>query len=192
MHGLLLGLELAFQAQEGPRGQWRLGHHRTNVADDAAHVGAVRVCINDDAPTTVFSAYLVGAIGFLDRGDGRDWDLACRGVDQGTRQILRAAFVIGQAQHQFIAAQAIHDLRTMGTIRQGLQYPHRFAWRQADLRGLAVVQPYRDLGNQHLFFHGQIHQPWNARESLAHLLGQAPQGVGVIAEDLERDLSPHP
>ena len=192
LHRLLLGLELAFQTQKGPRWQWRLCHHRTNVCNDAAHVGAVRVGINDDAPTTVFSANLVGAIGFLDRGDGRHRYLPRRRVDQRASQILRTAFVIGQAQHQFIAAQAVHNLRTMGTIRQGLQHPHRLARRQPNLRGLAVVQPYRDLGDQHLLFHGQIHQPWNARESLAHLFGQAPQGVRIVAEDLERDLRPHP
>jgi hypothetical protein len=48
-------------------------------------------------------------------------------VDQRRGQVLRTAPAVGQAQHEVVAAQAVHDLRAMRTIRERLQDADRLA-----------------------------------------------------------------
>jgi hypothetical protein len=105
-----------------------------DVLDDAPHVAAIGVGIDDDAAAPVLAADLVGAVGLFHRRDAGHRDAPGGRVDQRARQVLRAALVVGQAQHQLVAARAVDELRAVGAIGQRLQHADRLAGCQPHLR----------------------------------------------------------
>ena len=189
---LLLSLELPFQTDEAARRQGRLVDHLADVTDHAAHVRAIGVGVDHDAAPPVLPTDLVGAVGFFHRCEAGHGQAPGGRVHQCAGQVLRAAPVVGQAQHQLVALVAIDQLRAVGAIGQGLQHADGLAGRKPCLRQALRVQAHHDLRDQHLLFHRQVHQARDARQTLSHLLGQATQGVGVVPVDLHSDLRPHP
>ena len=114
-----------------------------------------------------------------------------RRFHQQPGQRLRRAPGVGQAQHHVEPLLPVHDLADHLAVAQLLQRVGQRRGGYAVQGGPVVVEAHLKLRHAHLALHQQVHQAGDRAHASTQVLGQAAQGVEVVAEQLDRDGSVH-
>ena len=188
---LLLRLKGALQAGEEARGQFGLRHLLPDGRHDGGHVAlAVGVGLHHQSSAAVLSKDLVRAVGLADVGDLAGRHPARGRLDQQVLQALRRALALGQAQDDVEALVAVGDRRDDATVREAAELlDHRRRLDPVE-GGPGVVDPDLQLRDSDLLLDLQVGEPGDLGHPVAQVVGHAPQGVEVLAEDLQGEFGP--